>query len=162
MLLNLGARESQAGSHVREFASLSRRWSVSKIGRMSPQDREGITHSTSEISLPTDKINEHTIIATLPRELWISSRDISRNLELSQPKVLEILLDSQLNRYRYSQRTSVSGLSLCTASVRKHRGCSRFDYFIPWGTWGRHVSETNISGHQPRFTFDYFKQGITV
>jgi hypothetical protein len=46
---------------------------------------------------PRTKINEHTLIVTAAREFWISLSDISRDLELSQPKALEVLLDSQLN-----------------------------------------------------------------
>jgi hypothetical protein len=47
--------------------------------------------------------NEDGIIAAVEREPWISSRDIAWELEISQPRVLEVLHDDQLHLYHYSR-----------------------------------------------------------
>lgn len=140
MLLTLGACESKpvlmygnsqntnSGDVIQTlnfFRRLGQRFR--KTGKVLPT-------ALQKSELPTGKMNEDTIIATVARELWIRLRCISRDLELSQIKALEVLLDNQLNLYHYSQKTSVSGLSPCTAAVRINRGRSRFDSFIPWTT----------------------------
>jgi hypothetical protein len=40
--------------------------------------------------------NEDTIVATVEREPWRSSRDIARELRLSEPSVLEVHHNDQL------------------------------------------------------------------
>jgi hypothetical protein len=47
--------------------------------------------------------NEDAIIAALEREPWRSSRDIARELGLSQLRVLEVLHADQLHPYHYSR-----------------------------------------------------------
>jgi hypothetical protein len=47
--------------------------------------------------------NEDDIISAVEREPWRSSRDIARELGLSQPRVLEVLHGDQLHPYHYSR-----------------------------------------------------------
>jgi hypothetical protein len=46
--------------------------------------------------------NGDTLIAAVEREPWRSSRDIGRELRLSQYRILEIFQDDQLLPYHYS------------------------------------------------------------
>jgi hypothetical protein len=47
--------------------------------------------------------NEDTIVAAVEREPWRSSRDIARELRLSEPSVLEVQHDDQLRPDHYSR-----------------------------------------------------------
>jgi hypothetical protein len=61
--------------------------------------------------------NEDAKIAAVEREPWRSSRDIARELGLSQPRVLEVLHDNQLNPYHYSRSAHVSRRSSSTDAI---------------------------------------------
>jgi hypothetical protein len=111
MLLTLGACNSRAGTAAREYALRypGRRHPDANVFRLEQRLRE--TGSVTPTALVNagrpgtvrTPANEDAIIAAVEREPWRSSRDIERELGLSQPKVLEVLLDDQLHPYHYSR-----------------------------------------------------------
>jgi hypothetical protein len=61
--------------------------------------------------------NEDAITADVERDPWRSSRDIARELGLSQPRVPEALHGEQLHPYHYSRSAHVSRRSSSTDAI---------------------------------------------
>jgi hypothetical protein len=86
--------------------------------------------------------NEDAITAAVEREPWKSSRDIARELGLSQQRGLEVLHDDQLHSYHYSPGAHVSRRSSSTDAIlrtaTKSTRCG-------WGLFTQHsVDRRNV------------------
>jgi hypothetical protein len=112
MLLTLGACNSRAGTAAREYALRypGRRHPDANVFRRLEQclRETGSVTSTALVNVGRPRTvrppaNEDAITAAVEREPWRSSRDIARELGLSQPRVLEVLHDDQLHPYHYSR-----------------------------------------------------------
>jgi hypothetical protein len=114
MLLSLGACNSRAGTAARKYALRypGRRHPDANVFRRLEQclRETGSVTPTALVNAGRPRTvrtpaNEDAILAAVEREPWRSSRDIVRELGLSQPRVLEILHDDQLHPYHYSRST---------------------------------------------------------
>jgi hypothetical protein len=126
MLLTLGARNSRAGTAAREYKLCypgRRHSNANMFRRLEQRLRE--TGSVTPTALANagrprtvrTPANEDVIIAAVEREPWRSSRDIARELRLSQPSVLEVLYDDQLHPYHYSRSAHTSTRSSSTNAI---------------------------------------------
>jgi hypothetical protein len=124
MLLTLGACYSRAGTAAREYALRypGRRHPDANVFRRLEQGlREtGSVTPTALVNAGRPRTvqtpaNEDDIITVVEREPWRSSRDIARELGLSQQRVLEVLHDDQLHPYHYC------GANICFQTIVLYR-----------------------------------------
>jgi hypothetical protein len=108
MLLTLGACNSRAGTAARQYALRypgRRHPDANVFRRLEQRLREtGSLTPTALVNAgrpPTVRTpaNEDDTTAAVEREPWRSSRDIARELGLSQPRVFEVLHDDQVRPY---------------------------------------------------------------
>jgi hypothetical protein len=112
MLLTLGDCNSRAGTAAREYALRypGRRHPDGNVFRRLEQHfREtGSVTPTALVNAGRPRTvrtpaNKDAIISAVKREPWRCSREITRDLGLFQPRVLEVLNEDELHPYHYSQ-----------------------------------------------------------
>jgi hypothetical protein len=112
MLLTLGDCNSRAGTDSWEYAlryPCRRHPDANMFRRLEQRLRDtGSVTPTALMNAGRPRTvrtpaNEDAIIAAVEREPWRSSRDIARELGLSQPRILEVLHDDQLHPYHNSR-----------------------------------------------------------
>lgn len=65
--------------------------------------------------------SKDTICATVARQTWSSSRNMTRVLEVSQPGLLTVILDNQLDSHYFPWNVYFQTIILCTYSMYNYK-----------------------------------------
>ena len=137
-------------------------WGVPIITAAAPWDMNYNNYETCKCSFAHGLYGhqpiEGAIIAVVGRERWKSPRDIAREMGLSQPRVLWLLLDAQLHPYPYLRNAHMFQYDRPLHSFLSYGVSARIRVMTPPPSF--HPSVLSIFCH--RLPVPYMKEGDCI